>query len=195
MRPFTLISMVLMLLGSRVQAAPNRGDVGPFERHNTEALSCDRTYLDPIKRMQAADRQMWARGLGSMRLLNAETLWTDNQLNALGQCQVDADTRLKSQLWGDVPDIPSPGSQAPPSWVEIASDNYKAVMRYDHEAKDCSNRYLEPVNQAVTQGPQPKKAGDQVFNWRGRILGEALDQVEKCDIEAAARLKAQLRSQ
>jgi hypothetical protein len=53
---------------------------------------------------------------------------------------------------------------------------------------------MDPVGKAMAEGPQPKKAGDEVFNWQMQILGDALGKIEKCDIEAAASLKAQLWS-
>jgi hypothetical protein len=204
----TLICVAAILLGSCVQTAPNGDDIGSqenvdritsresaaFDRYDIEELNCDHTYLDPIKEMQAPYRQMWAHGLGSMRLMEDENAQTDKQLDALDQCHVEAEARLKTQLWGNIVEVNSSNAQTPPNWSKISSQNYYAITRYRSEAKACSHRYLDPVGKAMAEGPQPKKAGDEAFNWQGQILEEALGKVGKCQIEAAATLKAQLQS-
>jgi hypothetical protein len=173
MRPFTLIYVVLILLGSCVQAAPNNGDdIGSqenvdrissresaaFDRYDIEELNCDHTYLGPIKEMQAAYHQMWTHGLGSMRLMEAENAQTGKQLDALDQCYVEAQARLKTQLWGNIVEVNPSHAQTPPTWSKISSQNYNAYYTISQPSKGLFPSIYGPGRQS-DGGRSPTQKG------------------------------------
>jgi hypothetical protein len=164
-----------------------------LNRHNEASIKCGDTYLPQITALQRQFRDShivhndWVTNDTSKR----ETEGTKAILDALEKCHIAADSRLKSELSGN---LPEPKSHSQTLLVhDRAMLNHDAVERYNGENTACQQRYMTPVSKQFEQGPKPQKAGDDVFNWQARILGEALDKWGECSVEAAARLKAQLR--
>ncbi len=153
-----------------------------FNHHLDESINCSNTYPFPQKQKVSLETVFSD--------MARETREIEKVLDALDKCHIEADMRLKSQLWGNLVEVNSTHTQILSDWK---THNYDAIQRYDSENTVCQQRYMIPVGKEFEQGrPKPQKAGDDAFNRQARILIEALDKWAKCSVEAAARLRAQL---
>jgi hypothetical protein len=191
-----LIYVAPILLGSCVQAAPNGDDIGSvenvdgiasqesaaFDRYDTEFLNCSHMYLGPAQEAGARPLEIGG-GKDLFTQLDERTKDVDKQLNALAKCDVDAAARLKTQLWGNLVEVNSSPAQVPPNWAKISSHNNDALKQHDSEKKACHRRFADQTKTMDWAAPSFEAVFDEEMMRWGR-----------CDIEAAARLKAQLWS-
>jgi hypothetical protein len=131
-------------------------------------------------------------GFVDAQYAQAEKRW-HGLVDELVKCDVEAAARLKTQLWAPA-ESEQRTQRGPPNWYDIDHQEDVAFKQYYKEEKICQHVSISPTAKTIQEGPQPKTAGDEVWKWQSQVLGKALDEWVKCDVEAAVRLKAQLWS-